>query len=216
MSDCTGSQGSPFLRLTAEIRNQIYTYLFRSEHHISGEYVLMPDKLQLRPANNDKYFPANMHDVLPLLRTCQQVHQEAMAILYGVNKFYFNDQCFEPEVQNLPTADIYRQWSDITTLYRFLRDVGGRNRSTIQLLNMELFTANFPTRPHSLTASHAQLHVKEGNGVGFVGHTADLLSHRSNLVQIYMTREDSRQRLLARFLMKREEDGMLSAQTSPR
>jgi len=66
-----------FLALPPEIRNAIYHLLLTHNHAISA-----PSYHQLSPTTPT---PLNIHPAL--LRTCTQIHTEALPILYGSNRF---------------------------------------------------------------------------------------------------------------------------------
>ena len=82
----------PFFHLPPEIRNQVYSILFLSDHKW---HLITPNvPLSLLPPESDlwPYRPVGISDSLSLLRTCQQAHEEATAILYGRNIFQFDDK----------------------------------------------------------------------------------------------------------------------------
>ncbi|KAI7156871.1 hypothetical protein KC349_g5995 [Hortaea werneckii] len=71
-------EASPFARLSAELRNQIWTYaLYQPEgiylDRYDGNYELSPKGHQIA-----------------LIKTCRQINTETALLLYNVNKFIFN------------------------------------------------------------------------------------------------------------------------------
>lgn len=80
-------QSSPLLSLPLEIKRAIYSILLVSEHRIDKAH----EKLGKKPlvlATEDR--PAFNIDST-ILRTCRQVYEEALPILYGCNTFCFSD-----------------------------------------------------------------------------------------------------------------------------
>ncbi|KAI7017089.1 hypothetical protein KC318_g5714 [Hortaea werneckii] len=71
-------EASPFARLSAELRNQIWTYAlcqpdgFYLDHLQYGDYELLEKDHQIA-----------------LIKTCRQINAEASLLLYNVNKFTF-------------------------------------------------------------------------------------------------------------------------------
>lgn len=88
MSDRPPTQTAPFFRLPIELRNAIYRLLVVSPLSDAA------DRQWYRPLCVDHvifnvgYFRRD--SVLPLLRTCHQIHTEATRILYGENAFVFH------------------------------------------------------------------------------------------------------------------------------
>lgn len=76
-----------FFILPPEVRNTIYEFLFENDH---SEKLIAPDPDGSRHRNQLKR--PNLSNCLPLLRTCQRVHEEAVSVLYGSNVFVFSDQ----------------------------------------------------------------------------------------------------------------------------
>lgn len=78
---------SPFLTLPAEIRDEIYQYLFCEPERIA--FLLFedhPDWKSIAMAQNSLR-PCPMSSAVPFLQTNGQIYHEAMAILYGHNIF---------------------------------------------------------------------------------------------------------------------------------
>ena len=76
----TTPQPSPLLALPAETRNQIYALLLTSAH------IPALRTISTRGHVSDYILPA-LHLTPSLLRTCHQIHNEALGILYGSNTF---------------------------------------------------------------------------------------------------------------------------------
>jgi hypothetical protein len=89
---CQSSQGLTnkfdFLRLPAELRNEIYRHALKCKFRINSESgeLIMNEKDQV---------------VIHLLRTCKQIYWEGCAIFYGENKFAF---CQQLGLTYIPTA----------------------------------------------------------------------------------------------------------------
>lgn len=79
---------SPFFRLPKELRNMIYEEVFQTSLQ---DGAITPDPRYLRRRGSGDLNHRTINNGLALLQSCQQVHEEATAILYGNHVFYFDD-----------------------------------------------------------------------------------------------------------------------------
>ncbi|KAI6820350.1 hypothetical protein KC340_g13332 [Hortaea werneckii] len=70
-------EASPFARLSAELRNQIWTYAF-----------YQPDGFYLDLQDDEYELPQKGHQIA-LIKTCRQINTETTLLLYNINKFLF-------------------------------------------------------------------------------------------------------------------------------
>lgn len=75
-------ESSPFATIPAELRNEIYSYLFE----LPSPIIIAP---QWTPNPYDALhaFPPLKKNFTALAKTCRQLHQETTPIIYGQNKF---------------------------------------------------------------------------------------------------------------------------------
>ncbi|GAB1743349.1 hypothetical protein NU219Hw_g9189t1 [Hortaea werneckii] len=71
-------EASPFARLSAELRNQIWTYA-----------LYQPDGFYLDRRDGNYELSEKGHHIA-LIKTCRQINAETTLLLYNVNKFIFN------------------------------------------------------------------------------------------------------------------------------
>ncbi|KAI7084574.1 hypothetical protein KC356_g6636 [Hortaea werneckii] len=71
-------EASPFARLSAELRNQIWTYAL---YQPDGFYLDLQD---------DKYELLQKGHQIALIKTCRQINTETTLLLYNINKYFFN------------------------------------------------------------------------------------------------------------------------------
>jgi hypothetical protein len=76
---------SPFLRLPAEIRNQIYEHAFDRVVWVDPPTFWFPWDRKTKPPNYSEF---------PLLQTCRQINHEAMPIAFRNCTFNFTDAAF--------------------------------------------------------------------------------------------------------------------------
>lgn len=87
---------SPFATIPAELRNEIYSYLFE-----------LPSPITLVLSTENKCFElsrtsATMKNFTTLAKTCRQLHQEITPIVMGQNKFILEANlqfCFEDQLK---------------------------------------------------------------------------------------------------------------------
>lgn len=184
MSNHRGTNGPtpfPFFRLPSEIRNNNYSILFRSE---DDDHLITPDPLRSRDRNFITQNQANMSDSLALLRTCQQAHEEATAVLYGSNIFYFSDRTHGIDTHNMTNFGNYMiPMCDFITMYPFLCAIGAHNRARIHNIRLGFFGKWFTTYMHERSPRH-ESSTWVGGGAGFIGDALDLLSQGHNLIHV--------------------------------
>lgn len=85
----------PFFKLPIEIRNIVYEKVFSTP---LDDRTITPDPTYSRRHYNKacrawgrKVIDRTVNNGLALLQSCQQAHEEAAAVLYGQNTFYFDD-----------------------------------------------------------------------------------------------------------------------------
>ncbi|MCJ1297905.1 hypothetical protein MMC08_000693 [Hypocenomyce scalaris] len=78
---------------------------------------------------------SDVADGLPLLRACKQINQEASTVLYGRNKFYFDDT---PHQRGATTVTC-----DFMFLYQWLRNIGMQNRMRLRTIELYFNTDQF-------------------------------------------------------------------------
>ncbi|MCJ1454614.1 hypothetical protein MMC28_004967 [Mycoblastus sanguinarius] len=166
----------PFFRLPSEIRSIVYGILFTSPHE---EKLITPDPEGSRQRNGVNKRGVCMNGGLPLLRTCQQVHEEATAVLYGQNMFHFNDEPHGDELYNVVGFNILLPWCDFVTMHVFLSRIGRRNRSKIQHLRLSFFSKYFITYPDQLPSWSPK-----GGGGSCVADALELLCDDQNLQRV--------------------------------
>ena len=157
----------PFFRLPPEVRNMIYGLLFETAHK---DKVVTPDPAGTRRQNNLGQRTLNLSDSLPFLRTCQVVHREATAVLYGSNVFQFDDCPHNDDKHTTRGFKMSFPCCDLLTMYFFLVSIGKDNREKLQHIHL-----NF---------SHFEfiLHAEKSNaGASLVGDAVDLLAASHHL-----------------------------------
>ncbi|KAI7342117.1 hypothetical protein KC354_g16595 [Hortaea werneckii] len=73
-------EASPFARLSAELRNQIWSYVL---YQPDGFY------LDLQHGNSNYELSQKVHQIA-LIKTCRQINTETTLLLYNINKFTFS------------------------------------------------------------------------------------------------------------------------------
>ena len=173
----------PFLRLPPEIRNMIYGLLFETAHK---DKVVTPDPAGSRRQNNLGQRTLNLSDSLPLLRTCQVVHREATAVLYGSNVFRFDDDPHNDDKHTIPGFKMSLPCCDLLTMYFFLVSIGKENREKLQHIHLNFSDCSFILYPEEM--SGGRLLTCEA-GASFVGDAVDLLakSHQLQTLSVSFT-----------------------------
>ncbi len=80
----------------------IYKVLFLSPHEAN---IVTPDPERTRKANGLEDRALHLTESLSLLRTCQQIHEEASTVLYGSNVFTFDDSPHGMKIYTIPGFD---------------------------------------------------------------------------------------------------------------
>ena len=137
----------PFFRLPFELRYIIYQYLFTPEYRNS---LNAPDVGRLSRAmrlNRPEIGPWRSIitlncQALPLMRTCQQAHDESTSVLYGNNTFCFDDIPYDEEdfYWSLNSSDFYPPHYEIFHFYPFLSVIGRANRMKLRHLDLKIYT----------------------------------------------------------------------------
>lgn len=119
-----------FLSLPAELRNQIYNLVFVAKLPI------------------DFYLPRDFSRSAALLRTCRQVHDEGVTLLYGQNHFIFERQ-FRSRGEYWD-----RDWTEVgfKDIRRFLKTIGPWNVSRLRTVSFLLDDAMPSGNPQLKTA----------------------------------------------------------------
>ena len=117
---------------------------------------------------------------ISLLRTCQQIHEEGSAVLYGENIFWFDDIPYN-EIRGMPPLDglginIVLPYCKITFMYAFLRIIGKTNRLRIRHLRIRFDRDIFATFPEECGAWRTW----ELDGVGGASYISDALDFLSD------------------------------------
>ena len=81
----------PFFRLPLDIRRMIYEEVFRTP---LADKTITPDPSYRRRQLGRRFAEHTVKYDLAFLRSCQQAHQEATAVLYGSKSFYFDDTSY--------------------------------------------------------------------------------------------------------------------------
>lgn len=110
-----------FFTLSSKIRNMVYEFLFVNDH---PENLITPDLNGSRYRNQLRRL--NLSNCLPLLRTCQYVHEEAVSVLYGSNVFAFSEQPHGDDRLEIIGFDFSVQRCDFVTMYGFFSRIGRR------------------------------------------------------------------------------------------
>lgn len=121
-----------------------------------------------------------LDDCLPLLRTCQQVHEEATSILYGTNVFHFNDQPHGIDKYKDVGFGITLPWCDFVTMYGFLGSIESGNRTKIRHLQLNFTTVNYILCPHEGIKTGPFI-WRPGGGANLVCDALELLSVKHGL-----------------------------------
>ena len=166
----------PFFRLPPEVRNMIYGLLFETAHK---DKIVTPDPSGSRRQNNLGQRTLNLSDSLPLLRTCQVVHREATAVLYGNNVFRFDDCPHNDDKHKIPGFEMSLPCCDLLTIYFFLVSIGKGNREKLQHIHLNFSDFSFVLYPEE---SGGRLH--RNAGASFVRDAVDLLA-ASHHLQIF-------------------------------
>jgi hypothetical protein len=110
MDDALGA--SPWRKLPAELRNEIYFEALRVEGGITLRltYKGRGQQRALTVVGCDKGFRANA-----LLRTCKEIRSEARSVFYAVNAFTIRSSIPDRNLQAYRrTRNAFRQWIDRT------------------------------------------------------------------------------------------------------
>ncbi|KAI6812732.1 hypothetical protein KC340_g14780 [Hortaea werneckii] len=92
-------EASPFARLSAELRNQIWTYA-----------LYQPDGFYLELQGGGYELSEKGHRIA-LIKTCRQINAEASMLLYNVNKFTFSAIMMESPVRlHFPKMQLVEDW----------------------------------------------------------------------------------------------------------
>ncbi|KAL9110608.1 MAG: hypothetical protein Q9187_008032 [Circinaria calcarea] len=163
-----------FLSLPPEIRVKIYRILLRDEVDHKPNVI---DPVPWLYANNSRG-TEGAFDLLPLLRTCQVVRREAIAILYGHSIFSFDDDLYSDCISNC----------GITWMYTFLRLIGPVNRSCLQDIHIHLCELRYCYYTNEVIPGE----VAETNGGKYLGDAFELLSQGHFLRSIVFTLDPRR------------------------
>ena len=107
-------EASPFARLSAELRNQIWTYALSQPR---GFYLVL---------QNGGYKLSRKRRQIALIKTCRQINAEAALLLYYINKFTFSASAGAMSPTYLPQLE------------NWLRNVGSANSSAIAEICFDL------------------------------------------------------------------------------
>ena len=162
-----------FFALPPEVRNKIYEFLFVSDH---PEKLITPDPDGSR--HRSQLRRPNLSNCLPLLRTCQYVHEEAVSVLYGSNVFAFSDRPHGTDDMEVIGFDFSVQWCDFLTMYGFFSRIGRRNRPRIRHLRLHFSTLFFI---YYLAEAECDQVVRYCGGANCIGEALELLSSNHNL-----------------------------------
>lgn len=113
-----------FLNLPPEIRVKIYRILLQDEDDRKRN-VIDPVPSVCGTGSEAKEIVC---DLLPLLRTCQVVRHEAVAILYGRSIFNFTDDWWDDSISSC----------GITWMYTFLKLIGPLNRFVLREIHIQI------------------------------------------------------------------------------
>ena len=91
-----------FFRLPLDIRIIIYEELFSMP---VAAKTITPDPSYRRRQLGRRFTERTVRYELAILRSCQQVHQEATAVLYGSKVFYFDDTSYDLEDTKIEASD---------------------------------------------------------------------------------------------------------------
>ena len=140
----------PFFRLPFELRYIIYQYIFTPEYRDSLIVIDLspPGRLSRLDRLDIGQRSANIGldcQALPLMRTCQQAHDESTSILYGDNTFGFDDLRYDD--LTLDYSDSYSDYCELTHFYLFLSKIGRANRMKLRHLDLKFCTYSIFTVP---------------------------------------------------------------------
>ena len=124
----------PFLQLPPEIRNKVYRLLLVTKH--PNQHIFPDVNGTARRMRLSWIYLPDMGDSLSLLVTCKLVNQEASAVLYGCNKYLFDDRPYTSGETGIPACDF-------TYLYSWLRHIGAENRKRLQWIQLHFRTPVF-------------------------------------------------------------------------
>ena len=162
----------------------IYTLLFMSSNH---GHNITPDcsgtRFRMGLIDRRGQFGSS----LPLLRTCQHVHEEATSILYGKNIFYFDDQQHGTLTFKTPQCNQELPWCDLAIMYAFFAMIGKRNVRKIRHLRLDLSSLTFLRYPDEPGWSWVRAYHGKGSGANCVGVAIDLLCKHHNLATVEIT-----------------------------
>ena len=162
----------------------IYKFLFVSDH---PEKLIMPDlngpRAPIRRSTPD------LSNALPLLRTCQYVHEEAVSVLYGSNIFIFSDEPYGDDQLKIIGFDFEVRWCNFVTMYGFFSRIGSRNRARIRHLRLDFLSKDFIAYPDEIEEGCS----RHGGAANYVGDALELLSPHHNLhsFELVFGRKDS-------------------------
>ncbi len=131
----------------------------------------------------------NLSNCLPLLRTCQFVHEEAVSILYGSNVFAFSDQPHGDDRLMIIGFDFSVRRCNFVTMYGFFSRIGSRNRARIRHLRLDFLSKVFLPYPDEVERGSS----KPGGAANCIGDALELLSSNHNLhsFELVFGRKDS-------------------------
>ena len=131
----------PFFRLPFELRYIIYQYLFTPEYRDS---LIVPDMRHSDlPDSGQRPAVKGLNcQTLPLMRTCQQAHDESTSVLYGGNTFHFGGVLYDKEDIRLirESSDFYPAPCEVFHFYPFLSIIGRANQMKLRHLDLRLYT----------------------------------------------------------------------------
>jgi len=129
-----------FFSFPPEVRVQVCKVILISPHR---EKLVTPDPSRTRKVNMLKDMSLRLTDSPALLRTCQQIHEEATSVLYGLNVFHFDDEQHGLKTLDVPGFDRTLRWCDFITIYAFLSLIGHHNTPEISHLKLQFESADF-------------------------------------------------------------------------
>ena len=175
-----------FFTLPSEIRNMVYEFLFVNDR---PENLITPDLNGFRHRNQLRR--PNLSNCLPLLRTCQYVHEEAVSVLCGSDVFAFSDQSHGDDRLEIIGFDFSVQWCDVVTMYGFFSRIGRRTRARIRHLRLDSLSTVFVAYPAEVEQNSRFL--KPCGAANCIGDALELLSSNQNLhsFELVFGRKDS-------------------------
>lgn len=117
----------PFLQLPPEIRNKVYRLLLVTKHR--QQCIFADVNGTARRLNLCWGYLPDMGDSLSLLVTFKMINQEASTVLYGNNRYLFDDRPYTSGETGIPACDF-------TYLYSWMCRIGAENRRRLRWINL--------------------------------------------------------------------------------